>query len=144
VPLPAGRATTLNITTTAGRTNLALGKVASASSQSSADQSAAKAFDGDLASRWSANQDPNHWIQVDLGGTVNLSEVDLMWEASYAKGYKLQASADGSTWRDMYTTTTSSGGSEKITVSGQARYVRMQGTQLSGQWGYSLYEMQVY
>ena len=44
----------------------------------------------------------------------------------------------------MYTTTTGAGGTEKITVSGQARYVRMQGTQLSGQWGYSLYELQVY
>ena len=144
VPLQAGRATTLTITTTAGRTNLALNKPASASSQSSADQGPAKAFDGDTASRWSASQDPNSWIQVDLGGTFTLSEVDLMWEASYAKGYRLQASTDGSSWRDMHTTTTGAGGTERIAVSGQARYVRMQGTQLSGQWGYSLYEMQVY
>ncbi|MEV4514418.1 discoidin domain-containing protein [Dactylosporangium sp. NPDC049525] len=144
VPLQAGRATTLTITTTAGRTNLALGKTATASSQSNADQTAAKAVDGDAASRWAAGQDANAWIQVDLGGTFNLSEVDLLWEASYARGYKLQASTDGSSWRDMYTTTTGAGGTEKITVSGQARYVRMQGTQLSGQWGYSLYELQVY
>ncbi len=144
VPLQAGRATTLTITTTAGRTNLALGKTATASSQSNADQAPAKAVDGDAASRWAAGQDPNSWIQVDLGGTFNLTEVDLLWEASHARGYKLQASTDGSSWRDMYTTTTGAGGTEKITVSGQARYVRMQGTQLSGQWGYSLYELQVY
>ncbi|GAB3828555.1 glycoside hydrolase N-terminal domain-containing protein [Dactylosporangium cerinum] len=144
VPLQAGRATTLNITTTAGRTNLALGKPASASSESSSTQTAAKAFDGDPSSRWAANQNVNNWVQVDLGGTVNISEVDLLWEASYAKGYKLQASTDGSTWRDLYTQANSSGGTERIPVSGQARYVRMQGTQLSGQWGYSLYEMEVY
>ncbi|MEV6923803.1 discoidin domain-containing protein [Dactylosporangium sp. NPDC051485] len=144
VPLQAGRATTLSITTTAGRTNLALNKTATASSQSSPDQGPAKAVDGDTASRWAASQDPNNSIQVDLGGTFNLSEVDLLWEASYAKGYKLQASTDGSSWRDMYTTTSGAGGTERIAVSGQARYVRMQGTQLSGQWGYSLYELQVY
>lgn len=70
--------------------------------------------------------------------------MDLLWEASYAKSYKLQGSTDGSTWHDLYSRTNSSGGTEKIPVSGQARYVRMQGSQLSGQWGYSLYEMQVY
>jgi hypothetical protein len=44
----------------------------------------------------------------------------------------------------MYTRTNSSGGTEKIAVSGPARYVRMQGTATSGQWGYSRYEMQVF
>ncbi|UWE10877.1 glycosyl hydrolase family 95 catalytic domain-containing protein [Actinacidiphila bryophytorum] len=144
LPLQAGKTVTVNLTMSAPKANLALGRPATASSQSSADQSAAKAFDGDLSSRWSANQDPAGWIQVDLGSTQNLSEVDLLWEASYAKSYRLQASTDGSTWRDIYTQPDSPGGTEKIPVSGQARYVRMQGSQLSGQWGYSLYEMQVF
>jgi alpha-L-fucosidase 2 len=144
LPLQAGKTVTVNLTMNAPKANLAQGKPATASSQSGTDQSAAKAFDGDLNSRWSAGQDPNSWIQVDLGGTYNLSEVDLLWEASYAKSYKVQGSTDGSTWHDLSTRTNSPGGTEKIPVSGQARYVRMQGSQLSGQWGYSLYEMQVY
>lgn len=144
LPLQAGKTVTVNLTMNAPRANLAQGKLATASSQSSSDQSAAKAFDGDLNTRWSAGQDPNSWIQVDLGSQYNLSEVDLLWEASYAKSYKVQGSTDGSTWRDLSTQANSAGGTEKIPVSGQARYVRMQGSQLSGQWGYSLYEMQVY
>ncbi|MET8289541.1 discoidin domain-containing protein [Streptomyces sp. NPDC005132] len=144
LPLQAGKTVTVNLTMNAPRANLAQGKPATASSQSSGDQSATKAFDGDLNTRWSAGQDPNSWIQVDLGSQYNLSEVDLLWEASYAKSYKLQGSTDGSTWHDLYSRTNPSGGTEKIPVSGQARYVRMQGSQLSGQWGYSLYEMQVY
>ncbi len=44
----------------------------------------------------------------------------------------------------MYTQSNSPGGTEKIAVSGSARYVRMQGMQQSGQWGYSLYEMEVF
>ncbi|MEU3980529.1 glycoside hydrolase N-terminal domain-containing protein [Streptomyces sp. NPDC026672] len=144
LPLQAGRTVTVDLTMNAPRTNLAQGRPATALSQSNADQSAAKAFDGDLNTRWSAGQDPNNWIQVDLGSTYTLSEVDLLWEASYAKSYRIQGSTDGSTWHDLYTRTDSSGGTERIPVSGQARYVRMQGSRLSGQWGYSLYEMQVY
>jgi alpha-L-fucosidase 2 len=144
LPLTKGKAVTVNLTFSAPRSNLALGKTATASSSSNSDQVASKAFDGDLSTRWSASPDPNNWIQVDLGNTYNLSEVDLHWEASFAKAYKLQASTDGANWRDLYTRTNSSGGTEKIPVSGPARYVRMQGQQLSGQWGYSLYEMEVY
>jgi len=84
------------------------------------------------------------WIQVDLGSSVALREVVLVWEASYARGYKIQVSTNGTTWTDVHTQTNSSGGTERIPITTQGRYVRMQGTQLSGQWGYSLYEMQVY
>ena len=84
------------------------------------------------------------WIQVDLGSSVALREVVLVWEASYARGYKIQVSTNGITWTDVYTQSNSSGGTERIPITAQGRYVRMQGTQLSGQWGYSLYEMQVY
>ncbi|MFG2040574.1 discoidin domain-containing protein [Dactylosporangium sp. NPDC048998] len=144
LPLQKGRTVTVDLTLSAATVNLALGKPATASSSSNAQQGPAAAFDGDLSSRWSASEDPNNWLQVDLGATYNLREVDLRWEASYAKAYKLQASTDGSTWRDMYTQSNSPGGTEKITVTGPARYVRMQGVTKSGQWGYSLYEMEVY
>ncbi|MFC4591223.1 glycosyl hydrolase family 95 catalytic domain-containing protein [Sphaerisporangium corydalis] len=146
LPLKQGKAVTLNLTLkgATSRANLALGKTARASSESNADQTAAKAFDGDPASRWSASESADNWLQVDLGATYNLNEVDLRWEASYAKRYKLQVSADGTTWRDIYTQSASTGGTEKVTVSASGRYVRMQGLEKSGQWGYSLYEMEVY
>ncbi|WP_327287138.1 discoidin domain-containing protein [Streptomyces sp. NBC_01198] len=144
LPLRKGRTVTLDLTLDAPKTDLAQGKPASASSESSSDQGAAKAFDGDLSTRWSAGPDASSWLQVDLGGTYALSGIDLLWEESYAKCDKLQASTDGSTWRDLVTQTNSAGGTEKVPVSGSARYVRMQGTQKSGQWGYSLYEMEVF
>ena len=146
LPLKANQAVTLDLTLagSSSPTNLALGKPATALSQSSAQQSAAMAFDGDPTTRWSASQDPNNWIQVDLGATYAIKEVDLFWEASYAKAYKIQVSTNGTSWSDAYTQPNSSGGTEKIPITAQARYVRMQGQQLSGQWGYSLYEMQVF
>ena len=40
--------------------------------------------------------------------------------------------------------TNGDGGMDKITVGADARFVRMLGIQRATQWGYSLYEMQVY
>ncbi|WP_234010318.1 discoidin domain-containing protein [Streptomyces sp. SPB074] len=97
-----------------------------------------------MGTRWSAGQAADSWLQVDLGATHTLSEVQLAWEDSYTKGYKLQGSTDGRTWRDLFTRVDGKGGTETIPVSGSARYVRMQGTEKSGQWGYSLYELRVY
>ena len=126
------------------RVNLALGKTARASSESGGAYTAAKAFDGDPATRWSASESAGNWLQVDLGGVQTFKEVVLQWEASYAKSYRLQVSTDGTNWTDIYSRTDSRGGTEKIPVSAQGRYVRMQGVEKSGPWGYSLYEMEVY
>ncbi|GAA1501628.1 glycoside hydrolase N-terminal domain-containing protein [Dactylosporangium maewongense] len=144
VPLQKGRTVTLDLTLGAAATNLAEGKPATASSESNAQQTAAKAFDGDQSSRWAASEAVDNWLRVDLGTTYNLREVVLRWEASYAKSYRLQASTDGTTWRDAYVQANSPGGTERLAVTGPARYVRMLGTAKSGQWGYSLYEMEVY
>ncbi|MFD6150548.1 discoidin domain-containing protein [Streptomyces sp. NPDC060243] len=142
--LKKGKKVTVDLTMAAAKQNLAQGRTATASSESNAEQGAAKAVDGDMGTRWSAGPAADSWLQVDLGAEHSLSEVQLAWEDSYAKGYKLQGSTDGRTWRDLATRTNGSGGTEKIPVSGSARYVRMQGTEKSGQWGYSLYEMRVY
>ncbi|GAA1007748.1 hypothetical protein Aple_071350 [Acrocarpospora pleiomorpha] len=145
LPLKKDQTVTLELTLKdTSRVNLALNKPATASSQSNADQAAAKAFDGDPVSRWAAGESADNWLQVDLGGIYALTEVDLRWEASYAKRYKLQVSMDGTSWKDIHTQANSPGGTEKIPVNALGRYVRMQGVEKSGQWGYSLYEMEVY
>ena len=102
------------------------------------------AVDGDPGTRWSSQFSDPQWIQVDLGAAHAISEVDLQWEASYAKAFKLQVSNDASTWTDIYSTTTGPGGKQALTVTGNGRYVRMYGTQRANQYGYSLWEFQVY
>ncbi|MBW7457877.1 discoidin domain-containing protein, partial [Paenibacillus sepulcri] len=145
LPLKANETVTVKLTLKdAAKVNLALGKTASASSQSNDQQTADQAFDGNSATRWGADESADNWLQVDLGDIYALTEVDLQWEASFAKAYKLQASMDGVNWKDVYTQTGSQGGMEKIPVDALGRYVRMQGMEKSGQWGYSLYEMEVY
>ncbi|GGG83776.1 discoidin domain-containing protein [Paenibacillus radicis (ex Gao et al. 2016)] len=145
IPLEANKKAVIRLKLKdASKINLALGKTASASSESNAQQSANHAFDGDPATRWAASESADNWLQVDLGSIYALDEVNLQWEASYAKAYKLQVSLDGTHWTDVYEQANSSGGTEKILVDALGRYVRMQGLAKSGQWGYSIYEMEIY
>jgi hypothetical protein len=128
--------------------NLATRKAATASSHESGlfyDLPAANAVDGDPSTRWASNWDDNEWITVDLGASQPVGRVVLNWEAAYGKSYKIQVSDDGTNWRDVFSTTTGSGGQEvdRFPVT-NARYVRMQGVQRGTGYGYSLYEFQVY
>ncbi|MET7424269.1 discoidin domain-containing protein [Dactylosporangium sp. NPDC005555] len=107
---------------------------------------AANAIDGNGASRWSSDHsnDNNAWICVDLGAAYAVSTVVLSWEAAYAKGYRVQVSDNGTQWTDVYSTTTGDGGNDTVNVGRAARYVRMQGVTPNTQWGYSLWEFEVY
>lgn len=126
---------------------LSQGQPATASSLESSSFPAGNAFDGDLTkTRWASKEgsDPQ-WLRIDLGSTAAISRVKLTWEAAYAKSYTIQTSPDGSVWTTIYTTSTGNGGTDDLTgLSGTGRYVRMNGTVRGTQYGYSLYEMQVY
>jgi len=81
---------------------------------------------------------------VDLGQSRAISRIKLEWEAAYGKSYKLQTSSDGTTWNDVFSTTTGDGGADDVTVSGTGRYVRMLGTERATAFGYSLWNFEVY
>lgn len=84
------------------------------------------------------------WLQVDLGQTYNINRVVLNWEFAHASAYQIQVSDDGVNWTDIYSTSIGDGGIDDIALSGSGRYVRMYGTQRGTQYGYSLWEMEVY
>ncbi|WP_034336831.1 discoidin domain-containing protein [Deinococcus misasensis] len=125
--------------------NIAVGKNATASSSEwGGDLSVAakQAFDGNTASRWSSLHSDPQWIQVDLGSVQQLCEITLQWETAYGKAFRIEVSNDGSTgWSQIYSTTTGTGGTQVLPVTGSGRYVRLTGTQRGTQWGYSLWEM---
>jgi len=129
---------------TGGGTLLSQGKAATASSTENASFPASAAVDGNTGTRWSSAFSDPQWLRVDLGATHSISKVVLNWEAAYAKAFQIQTSTDGTNWTNIYSTTTGTGGNQTLTVSGSGRYVRMNGTQRATQYGYSLYEFQVY
>jgi hypothetical protein len=68
----------------------------------------------------------------------------LNWEAAYGKAFQIQTSTDNATWTPIFSTTTGTGGTQTLTVTGTGRYIRMYGTARATQYGYSLWEFQVY
>ena len=125
-------------------TLLSQGKTATSSSTENASFAAANAVDGNTGTRWSSAFSDPQWLQVDLGATRTISRVDLNWEAAYASAFQLQSSTDGTTWTNLTPATAGAAGTQSLTVSGSGRYVRMSGTARATQYGYSLWEFQVY
>ena len=127
-------------------TNLALGRPATASSFDpwNGNWSPGQAVDGSYATRWASSWNDAEWIQVDLGATRTFRTVQLVWEAAYGKGYRVQQSADGQTWTTLATVTDGDGNVDTLAVNGSARYVRIQGVTRGTAYGYSLYEVGVY
>ncbi|TXS49622.1 discoidin domain-containing protein [Streptomyces sp. OR43] len=123
---------------------LSQGRTVTTSSQENGGTPATAAVDGDNGTRWSSAFSDPQWIKVDLGSTASVSQIALKWENAYAKSYRIEFSTDDSTWSTAYSTTTSPGGTETLNVSGNARYVRLTGTTRATQYGYSLWEFQVF
>ena len=129
---------------TAADSLLSQGKPTTASSTEGAAWAAPNATDGNTGTRWASERTDPQWLQVDLGATSTISQVVLQWEAAHGKAFEIQAanSATGP-WNRIYSTTTSTGGTQTLTVSGTGRYVRMYGTARGTGYGYSLWEFQV-
>ncbi|MET8143913.1 discoidin domain-containing protein [Sphaerisporangium sp. NPDC005288] len=123
---------------------LSQGRPATASSAENAGTPASAAVDGNTGTRWSSAFGDPQWLQVDLGATSTISQVTLNWEAAYGTAFKIQVSADGAAWSDVYSTTTGGGGVQNLAISGSGRYVRLYGTARATGYGYSLWEFQVY
>ena len=129
--------------------DLALGKTATASSESGANVAAgvtkATTYQTYTATRWeSAASDPQ-WIMVDLGSAMAIDRVILKWYTDYGKSFAIQVSTDNTTWTDVYNSTT--GASYSVTdvtfAKTTARYVRMNGTKRGNANGYSLFAFMV-
>jgi glucose/arabinose dehydrogenase len=79
-----------------------------------------------------------------MGATVNVCQVVLQWEAAFATAFQIQLSTDAATWTNIYSTTTGTGGTQTLNITGTGRYVRMNGTARATQYGYSLWEFGVF
>ncbi len=126
-----------------GTSNAALNRPATASSTENAGNPASAADDGNAGTRWSSAFSDPQWLQIDLGATVSVCQVVLQWESAYATAFQIQLSANASTWSTIYSTTTGTGGTQTLNVSGSGRYIRMYGTARATGYGYSLWEFAV-
>jgi type 1 glutamine amidotransferase len=104
-----------------------------------------KVIDGDSNSRWSSSYGDDEWIYLDLVQDYLIERVRLFWEGAYAREYRIQVSRDSEQWKDVYVERDGDGEIDEVAFNPiKARYVRMYGTRRATEWGYSLYEFEVF
>ena len=131
--------------------NQAFGKPAYASSVDNASRPPGNATDGNPETRWSSAYGPSatydrEWIYIDLKQSYDIARVLLDWEAAYGSAYDIDVSQDAVVWQTVHEERNGQGGIEEIVLDEPAagRYIRMQGVSRGTEWGYSLWEFEVY
>ncbi|MGC8802479.1 MAG: discoidin domain-containing protein, partial [Bacteroidales bacterium] len=108
---------------------------------------ASLAVDGNTNTRWeSAFSDPQ-WISLDLGAEYNVSKVVIRWEAANARDYTLEGSTDGSSWTVIQSLQNLPGGNRIDTlksINATYRYLKINGTARNLNYGYSIWEIEVF
>jgi endoglucanase Acf2 len=128
----------------ASEDNLALGKNAVASTEAGQNK-AGQATDGSKGSRWESATSDDQWIYVDLGAEYAVNSVNLNWEAAYASQYEIYVSKDANEWTKVATVNNNKAGDKATEFAAtDARYVKMQGIKRATDYGYSIFEFEVY
>jgi chitosanase len=125
---------------------LSRGRPVLASSTTAVAYDAGRAVDGSPSSRWASVAGAGtQWLRIDLGRRQEVDRVKLTWEKAYAAAYRIQISADGASWTDLYETNTGDGAIDDLKrLDGSGRYLRVLATVRGTPYGYSLVEAQVY
>ncbi len=128
--------------------NLAQGKPVAVSSVESCGVEGWRATDGSTSTRWSSQFNDPQWIYVDLGQDRTFNQVVLKWESAYGKRFGIYYHTTGmcsTCWTSVYWTDNGRGGTNTINFNPvRARYVLMYGVERGTQWGYSLWEYEIY
>lgn len=130
--------------------NLASGKTAYASTENKGQEFASLALDGSDSTWWCADnsQPAPHWWSVDMGRTVEFSEIVIKFEERTSTVYKfiLQGSDDNENWTDIadYSTNNEPNGETVITAGGAYRYFRVYDISASGGMWPTIAEFEVY
>ncbi len=125
--------------------NVSYKKIVSSSSDENYRLAPESAVDGNLMTRWSSAWSDPQWISVDLGEEYNIDKIKLFWEGAYAKSYTIQVSVDGENWTEVFATEESDGEVDEISIEPvSAKFVRLKGLVRASEYGYSLYEFQVF
>lgn len=103
-------------------------------------------IDGQLSTRWSSAAVESAVLTIDLRKEYSVRKLVLLWEASFATDYTIQASRDGRKWTTVVTVSGGDGETDAHELNlTTARYVRVNMTKRSdNKWGYSLYEVEVF
>lgn len=125
--------------------NIAYKRTITASSVESDEYLASNAVDGDGTTRWASEFADNQNLIVDLWQSYTISTVKVAWEAAYASQFQVQVSNDNTTWTTVYENYNATGGTQTIEFTPvSARYVKIYCIKRATEYGFSIYEFEVY
>ncbi|MBN1698546.1 MAG: discoidin domain-containing protein [Spirochaetales bacterium] len=125
--------------------NLALFKPAVSSSDEGEALAPRFLNDGLADTRWSSSWADDQWVYIDLGQVFSVGRIVLNWEVAFGLAYDIQVSRDAENWETVYHEDKSDGKIDEFSVGPKdARYVRMYGIKRATQWGFSLWEFEIY
>lgn len=129
-----------------GTTNLALRKPVTASGYGNPSFMPSNSVDGYEETFWASEYNESAWLVVDLGNSYYLSKLSILWKDSYAVNYDILVSNDNKNWINLKQMRNMSGGRDEIILQGTYyfRYVKFQGIKSMLEYGYKIYEFEVY
>ncbi|MEI7594972.1 MAG: discoidin domain-containing protein [Bacteroidota bacterium] len=102
------------------------------------------ANDGLMNTRWSSTFSEPHFIVVDLVNSYSISKIRINWETAYASKYEIFTSLDSVQWQLYYSETAGNGAKDEYLMPTTARYIKINCTQRSTPYGFSIYELEVF
>jgi len=127
-----------------GTTNIALHQPTTASSLENATFPAANATDGNTGTRWSSTFSDPQWLEVDLGSVQTICQVTLMWKPRTGRRSRSRSPPTTPPGPRSSRPPPAPAAPRTLNASGSGRYIRMLGTTRGTQFGYSLWELQVF
>ena len=137
-----------NATTPGSSDNLALGKMATATSTYSSNTSN-KTVDASTSTYWSSaklsSSNKLQYLTVNLGAALTVSKVVVKWNSTnFAKIYTIQVSSTGTTFTTVYTDNAGNGGDDAcIFTATTAQYVRLEMSAFNKTY-YQAKELEIY
>ncbi len=102
-------------------------------------------IDGDCSSRWSSLFSDEQWVQIDLGEVCSLNSMFILWDKNAAgKTYDVLLSEDGENWVTAAQVENGAYPNTTISLSGNARYVKLNFKARYSSFGYSAYELKIF
>ncbi|MFD4245555.1 beta-N-acetylglucosaminidase domain-containing protein [Streptomyces sp. NPDC058525] len=118
---------------------------ASSSADETRDFPASAAVDGSPSTRWSSPPVDGAWWQAELPAPARVGRLELHWQDAYPSAYRVETSADGTTWRPAATVASSGGGAETVRLDApDTRFLRITCDRRATRYGCSLWSAEAY
>ena len=98
-----------------------------------------------MDTRWGSDYSDNQWLKITLDTIHSVAKVVIYWEAASAKRYKIITSSNNIKWDTVYYESSGDGEMDIVFFKPtQTKYIQLLGIEGNTQWGFSIWELEIY